>query len=303
MSYTTTIRACLNENLAAIPVEVLAHLNAIDQVCGATQELILSADNEGCCDDLTVISASNVEVISSLLSGISNTKTPLLCLSLSVRDEDGLVVDTATGEVSLEHLNAIVDTAADLVLAYRKGQSIDDAVERLDSDLCNARLIDEQSPIRVLDAPVLVVLEINTDDGIADAQFESAESADTGKSVLIDTEQLLNAVAVKMSYSFPDSGKYGVPAAATRRGAEAFIKTLGLQYAELDLDATDSGDDSGEVITLTVQLPATAVTETNLDDVREFASLHWDKHFDSLDSDDQVALVNRYVQAINGVSA
>jgi hypothetical protein len=43
MSYTTTIRACLNENLAAIPVEVLAHLNAIDQVCGATQELITKA--------------------------------------------------------------------------------------------------------------------------------------------------------------------------------------------------------------------------------------------------------------------
>lgn len=135
MSYTTSIRTFLASTLAAVPNEVIAQLNAIDEIGNAAMDLILSADNEGCSEELTVVDGAKVADLSARLNAIRDDNSFLLTLALSCRDDDGMVVDTVTADVTLEQLNSIVDTASDLVLAHRNGQSIEEAIEQLDSDL------------------------------------------------------------------------------------------------------------------------------------------------------------------------
>lgn len=153
-----------------------------------------------------------------------------------------------------------------------------------------------------LNGVVEVIMSIDTENGLDDPNFGSATKASTGERVLIHTDALGQAPATHFDITYPRESKYGIPEEASRRGAANFARLLDLVPTDLTVNACDAGDDSGDAIKITVQLPAAAVVEHGLDDVREFAGLHWNKHFDTLLPVDKKELVNRYIEAITGFS-
>lgn len=300
MSYTTSIRSALTAIMETIPVEVLAHLDALDQLGHSALDFVSSASKDCFFEEFTVVDAGKLKVLSSRVNAVRDDKPSPLTLNLTCRDEDGTAVDTVTAEVTIDQVSTVVDVATELVLAHRKGQPIDEHVAQLDVDLCAADIIDAVPCANEDSGFVCISLEVSSDDGLDDAEFGSATLE--GSQVLVDFSVLPGSTVIEMEVTYPNANKYGVPETAHRAGAEAFVKRQGLKPQRLILNANDSGDDSGDVIILSMMVPATAVAHGDLDDVREFAGLHWRKDFDAQSRDEKEMLVNRFVQAVNGVT-
>ena len=62
-------------------------------------------------------------------------------LNLSIKDDEGNVVDGTTAQLSLEQISSIVDQASDLVMAHRSGQPIDEALAALDETFSESHVL------------------------------------------------------------------------------------------------------------------------------------------------------------------
>ena len=62
-------------------------------------------------------------------------------VDLNIFDEEGLVVDSATSNITVEQASDIIDHAAQLVLVYRRSQSVDGVIDELDEALSSADVI------------------------------------------------------------------------------------------------------------------------------------------------------------------
>lgn len=146
---------------------------------------------------------------------------------------------------------------------------------------------------------VLVTIRIRTDDGLDDPFFDEAVISDTGEPCLVDDGELHGAKAVAFQMSYPSARKYGVPDCASRKGAVDYLCRMGFVVDALYMSVQSSDDDSGDVMFVSVMLPKGAVALASLDEAKEFAGVHWRKHFESVSREEQRDLVSRYVQAIN----
>lgn len=238
MSYTTQLRSFLSAVTASgfpVPAEVLALADSYDAIGKQADDVISSADNTGCSDDLTVVDAEELEALSELIN--------------SLRDSGASTQEGPSATTS--------------------NQSIQ------------------------------VQIEINTEDGLDDPSIGETTLAESKEVVLIDTSRLAECEAVIMEVKYPSAKKYGVPQVATRNGALAYVAKMGFTAKVLVLKTEDLGDDSGDIITLTVEMPATAIYSGSIDEAKEFAGLHWGKHFESLSQSEQEDVVNRFIQSVN----
>lgn len=164
----------------------------------------------------------------------------------------------------------------------------------------------------------LVVIEVNSDDGLDDLRLGFASGVnsddddldivgrlnngetiiDADTDVLIDRSRLSEAKVISVDVQYPNASKYGVPSMATVSGAEAMAVRLGFNCEKPTVYANDMGDDSGTYISITVAMPVSAVYPGYVDEVKEYAGLHWGKQFDSLSHDEKAELVNRFVQSV-----
>lgn len=144
----------------------------------------------------------------------------------------------------------------------------------------------------------LVVIEVNSDDGLDDLRLGSATFVGSESDALVDHTRIAGAKAISVEVLYPNASKYGVPSMATVFGAKAMASRLGFTCEDLTVNAEDMGDDSGTCITITVAMPVSAVYPGSIDEVKEFAGLHWGKHFESLRQAEQADLVNRFVQSV-----
>lgn len=239
MSYTTQLRSfftAVTEKGFSIPEEILALADSYDAIGSRAFEVILSADNTGCSDDLTVVDATMLVTLGDLLN-------------------------------SIRHTGASSQTEPD------------------------SNVLGIQS--------TLVQIEINTEDGLDDPAYGKTKLAESKDDVLIDTSRVAECEAICLEVKFPSAKKYGVPHVATKQGASTFVEKLGFAVKGLLLKTEDLGDDSGDVLTLTARVPASAIYLGSIDDVKEFAGLHWGKHFESLSQSEQEDAVNRFIQSVN----
>ncbi len=92
-------------------------------------------------------------------------------VNLSIKDDEGNVVDGTTAQLSLEQISSIVDQASDLVIAHRSGQPIDEALAALDEALSESNVLGPAEG-RVGSASVDLDARIATaDDEFASYQF------------------------------------------------------------------------------------------------------------------------------------
>lgn len=70
----------------------------------------------------------------------------LITLDLNVFDDDGVVVDGTTAELTREQISDIVDHAAQLILQRRDGKPIDEILDELDNALAASGVIDLSPP-------------------------------------------------------------------------------------------------------------------------------------------------------------
>lgn len=146
---------------------------------------------------------------------------------------------------------------------------------------------------------IQVLIEINTEDGLDDPRIGETKLAESKEVVLIDTSRFAECEVLIMDVKYPSASKYGVPIIATRSGALAYLEKMGFTAKRLVLKTEDLGDDSGDIITLTVEVPATATYSGSIDEAKEFAGLHWRKHFESLSQSEKNDVVNRFIQSVN----
>ena len=65
----------------------------------------------------------------------------LIPVGLNIFDDDGLVVDAATSDLTVQQISDIVDHASQAVLLRRSGHSIDDVLNELEEALISADVI------------------------------------------------------------------------------------------------------------------------------------------------------------------
>lgn len=322
MSYTQIVRSYFNAAQLDVPAQVLAHLDGLDQALEMGLDVILSSDNVGCCEELTVVDAVKVNKFSERLNAVRSGDVnpgfdfpaPSLMLSLSVRDVDGLVVDAAPASVPVKLLESIVDVVADLALTHRNHQSVEEAISQLDADLVAADVIDaiakndsaDPAEMYLAGDNVEVVVELSDDEPLNCLTFESAVLKSSGSSVLVSTSHLDKAAAVAFDICYPDADKYGVPDIAFQAEAEKYLSSLGLKPRHLDLTSTDSGDDGMICCKVTLLLPREAVYEGTTADATAYAEQHFGSNSKALPAGsaiDQVHVVNRFIAAMHGVES
>ena len=121
-----------------------------------------------------------------------------------------------------------------------------------------------------------------------------------GDQVFVNFERIAGCDVVGISGVMPNFAKYGEPVYASVDGANALAKQLGLTGKVNKIFLQESGSDE-EVITLHVVVPVNTFYLGDIAEVAEYAGLHWKEHFCSLASVEQADLVNRFVDAMNGV--
>jgi hypothetical protein len=301
MSYTTAIRTFLANTGVAVPNEILAYLSAIDGIGEAALDVSLSADNTGCMgeDELTVVDAVKLRELSDRINSVRDTEHYPLALALTERDEDGMAVDTSTALVTIEQASSVFDIASDLVLTHRKQQPLDDALLALDEALTGADVLEAQPSVEDRGPLQVLHITLNTDEGIQDATMSSCTDA-FGDQVFVNFERIAGCDVVGISGVMPNFAKYGEPVYASVDGANALAKQLGLTGKVNKIFLQESGSDE-EVITLHVVVPVNTFYLGDIAEVAEYAGLHWKKHFCSLASVEQADIVNRFVDAMNGV--
>jgi hypothetical protein len=301
MSYTTAIRTFLANTGVAVPNEILAYLSTIDGIGEVALDVSLSADNTGCMGEheLTVVDAGKLRQLSDRINSVRDTEHYPLALALTERDEDGMAVDTSTALVTIEQASSVFDIASDLVLTHRKQQPLDEALLALDEALSVAGVINQQPEVKIDETLRVVHITLNVDDGLLDAKMASCADA-FGDRVLVNFERIAGCEVIGISGVMPNIAKYGEPLYSWVDGANALANQLGLVGKVNKVFLKESGSDE-EVIILDVKVPSNALYAGDLAEVAEFAALHWKKLLCSIPADEQADIVNRFVNAMNGL--
>lgn len=87
MAYTTQLRSFLAdiaEKGVEIPDQITGLLNTYDAIGNSALDLILSADAEGCSEDLTVVNATKLDNLSEVLSVVRDNSPQVQPVKFSV---------------------------------------------------------------------------------------------------------------------------------------------------------------------------------------------------------------------------
>jgi len=311
MNYTNPIRSLLTAAGVVMPESVEAHLNLIDKTVDAALDLALSADNAGCSGELTVVDSKQMCDLTDLLNQVRDTPVevfetgaPCLAVDLTIRDRFGEAVDTSSMPIPVGQVTHVFDLVSDLVIDKRLGRTVDDHVQSLTDCMIDYGVV--QKPAEKLtpahSGTAVIKVTLNTEDGVQDAYMASATDSE-GKGILVNFDQIKSSGTVFSAEGYmPDVNRYGFAEWASQKGLVDLVGRLGLTPNLMASEIKNSGDDT-EVITLVMRVPVTAVYEGSLSEAKEFAGLHWGKHFESLPASEQVDVVNRFVSAMNGVES
>lgn len=273
----------------------------LSDLVGHAVDLVNSANNAGCCDELTVVDSEKVNTLADFLQPLREEgfvpSIPDVEVSVSIFDSHGDVYGHRTVAVVAHGLSDIIDHAAQAVLLHRSDSEMGTVLDELELALITYDVIPDEGGLPLSGCTVEVKLEVASID-IEEGPMYGGAFLDNGKRALVDRSVLQGIPVHQMSVHYPDARKYGIPDEATLDGADRLIRDLGLIPVNLDLKTKDLGDDSGGDICFIVKLPATAVFIGDIGQVEKYSAEHWDLRFQSLSASEQSEVVNRYVRTV-----
>lgn len=305
MSYTQLIREYLTSLPTEVPAEVLNGLTQLDTVCDLARDVVVSADNTGCDSELTVCNGGHVDKLKVAINQMIDAQVDrMLCLNLTVRDDDGCAVDSTVAEVSLETASNVVDIALDLTLTNRKNQPLDEGLAALEELLVQADLL----PVAITEKSVpadqasyrRVLIKINTDGGLADAFLQSATDYSSGARVLVNFDRIMGCDALELNGIIPNPAEYGMPVYASLEGANDLARNLGFYPVVASKDLNHYADDTEELV-ICVRVPEEALVQAELSEMKAYADKHWHLNFDNRSISGKRLAVNRFVDELNGI--
>lgn len=284
-----------------IPNELKNLPDTLNEFVTVADGLVNSADNTGCCDELTVVDAVRVtalsKVVNSFRDEICELSQPSVEVSLSVFDRHGEPYASRVLYLAAAGVTDIVDHAAQAVQLHRAGKNMGSVMDELESALVVYDVIPDEGDWPLSGSTANVRIDLESID-IATGPVYGGATAASGKRALVDRSMLRGAPVHHMYVAYPGGGKFGIPPEATRDGAERLIRELGMVPMNLVVETQELGPDKLPEVSLTVSLPGNAVLIGDISDVVIYAAEHWDLRFRSLHPAEQSEVVDRMVRTV-----
>ncbi|MGI0646960.1 hypothetical protein ACRCPS_18245 [Pseudomonas aeruginosa] len=227
-------------------------------------------------------------------------------LELNGRDADGCVTGLSAVMVTTTGLGNLVDVAVDLVLANRKQQPTDEALQALDEMLTETNILSGvvPAPAKVVPAGyVKILVQVHTSQGIPDAFLESATDYETDQPLLVNFERLYGCKALELNGVTPNQAKFGVREyAESIDGANKLAKALGL-YGQVESLNLEPAGDFSEEIEFCVLVPETAVYRCSIGEAKSYIARHWVTDFESQSTSGKRLSINRFVNEMHGFNS
>ncbi|MDI2144941.1 hypothetical protein KBJ94_23105 [Pseudomonas sp. ITA] len=284
-----------------IPNELKNLPDVLNEFVTVADGLVTSAENTGCCDELTVVDAVKVaalsKVVNSFRDQICELNQPSIEVSLSIFDRHGEPYASRVVNLAAAGVSDVVDHAAQAVLLHRAGKNMGSVMDELESALVVHDVIPDEGDWPLSGSTANVRIDLESIDGATGPVYGGATAA-SGKRALVDRSMLLGAPVHHMCVAYPGGGKFGIPPEATRDGAECLIRKLGMVPMNLVVETQELGPDTLPGGCLTVSLPGNAVLVGEISDVMKYAAEHWDLRFRSLHPAEQSEVVDRMVRTV-----
>ncbi|MDD1011127.1 hypothetical protein M5G27_27015 [Pseudomonas shahriarae] len=284
-----------------IPNELKNLHDVLNEFVTVADGLVTSADNTGCCDELTVVDAVKVaalsKVVNSFRDQICELNQPSIEVSLSIFDRHGEPYASRVVNLAAAGVSDVVDHAAQAVLLHRAGKNMGSVMDELESALVVYDVIPDEGDWPLSGSTANVRIDLESID-IATGPVYGGATAASGKRALVDRSMLRGAPVHHMCVAYPGGGKFGIPPEATRDGAERLIRELGMVPMNLVVETQELGPDTLPGGCLTVSLPGNAVLVGEISDVMKYAAEHWDLRFRSLHPAEQSEVVDRMVRTV-----
>jgi len=291
----------------SVPPELFTYLTALESLQEAAERLISSADDAGCDASLTVVDSGYLKQVRMQICELDRPLVTIgevsIQLTLSTLDRFGELYGEIRQALSTAAISEILSIAVHAAVIHGKGLYLGSVLDELVESLETRDLLNHQGDLDLSKCTVEVTFDVDTSDGLQDADLGAAVHALTGRRVLIDRTHVAGASALHLNMSYPNASKYGVPEVATIQGAKALASHFGLEHSALELATEDTGDDSADEIVLTVRMPATAVYLGGMSLVRDVAGRKLTIGFDRLNADEQINFVNQCVKTQFSVPA